>query len=320
MLSREEATAVLGLPRCSPVGGDELRAAYRRASLRAHPDKPGGSREQFYRVRDAYESLQQQQQAQPDARTIIVHRAIDMLRMLMMMYVAWSTQPPPPPPTPRPSPPDIQLDIPVSLEDIFAERAKRVVISVHRGGAMLRETLVVAPRPECYRFVGRGDQFAGGIYGDVSVRVSVAPHPVFATDTTSPFDLHHVVRVTPMDHYFGCARTVDHVDGGPAIEAMYSASSGTVHVERGRGLPRHVDRTRGDLYVFFELEMPELPRSHLEREDVRRAFRKAFMSSNDVDEDALADVDGDADDGGLDDHVCVLEVEGHVLGHDGGDG
>lgn len=39
----------------------DIGRAYRRASLRAHPDKPGGNRAKFARVKAAYEMLQTQQ-------------------------------------------------------------------------------------------------------------------------------------------------------------------------------------------------------------------------------------------------------------------
>lgn len=39
------------------VSADEIKAAYRRACMRAHPDR-GGSEEQFRAVQKAYEDLQ----------------------------------------------------------------------------------------------------------------------------------------------------------------------------------------------------------------------------------------------------------------------
>ena len=39
------------------VSADEIKAAYRRACMRAHPDR-GGSEEQFRAIQKAYEDLQ----------------------------------------------------------------------------------------------------------------------------------------------------------------------------------------------------------------------------------------------------------------------
>lgn len=47
--------ATLGLERTA--SDSEVKAAYRRAAKKAHPDAPGGSREAFLSVKAAYELL-----------------------------------------------------------------------------------------------------------------------------------------------------------------------------------------------------------------------------------------------------------------------
>lgn len=46
---------VLGIPRDASI--DEVTAAYRRLSMKMHPDRPGGSVEEFQRVKAAYDAL-----------------------------------------------------------------------------------------------------------------------------------------------------------------------------------------------------------------------------------------------------------------------
>jgi curved DNA-binding protein CbpA len=50
--SARRVLGVLGV-----ASAEETRAAFHRASLRAHPDKPGGSHEEFVQVTEAYEVL-----------------------------------------------------------------------------------------------------------------------------------------------------------------------------------------------------------------------------------------------------------------------
>jgi hypothetical protein len=50
----QECLALLGIPEDSQLTYDGLKRGYRQASLRAHPDKPGGSKEAFDAVRQAF--------------------------------------------------------------------------------------------------------------------------------------------------------------------------------------------------------------------------------------------------------------------------
>lgn len=51
----QAACKVLGVSKDATP--DEIRSAYRKMSLRAHPDKPGGSNEAFQLVQNAYDTL-----------------------------------------------------------------------------------------------------------------------------------------------------------------------------------------------------------------------------------------------------------------------
>ena len=53
-MTRAEALALLGVG--EEATADELKKAYKRKALRAHPDK-GGSKEQFQRLAEAYKCL-----------------------------------------------------------------------------------------------------------------------------------------------------------------------------------------------------------------------------------------------------------------------
>lgn len=55
-MTRGQALAILGL-RENVAVLEDVKPAYRKMALLTHPDKPGGSREKFQPVLDAYEFL-----------------------------------------------------------------------------------------------------------------------------------------------------------------------------------------------------------------------------------------------------------------------
>ena len=54
--ARQRDLDLLGLRDPHPTA-EEVRRAYKKAALQAHPDKPGGSTERFKQVARAYENL-----------------------------------------------------------------------------------------------------------------------------------------------------------------------------------------------------------------------------------------------------------------------
>jgi curved DNA-binding protein CbpA len=54
----QESLALLGIDDSDSLTYERLKAGYKRASLRAHPDKPGGSKEKFDEVRKAFQYVE----------------------------------------------------------------------------------------------------------------------------------------------------------------------------------------------------------------------------------------------------------------------
>lgn len=54
----QESLAVLGIDESDDLTHERLKSAYKRRSLRVHPDKPGGSKEAFDEVRRAYQYVE----------------------------------------------------------------------------------------------------------------------------------------------------------------------------------------------------------------------------------------------------------------------
>jgi DnaJ-class molecular chaperone len=201
-------------------------------------------------------------------------------------------------------PPPISVDLCVPLEEVWQARVKKIVIWARRRAPLLgstmslriweRQTLLVSlvdlrrlSADGCsgeLRMEGMGDDPPfWGPRGDVVVRWSMPPHPVYRPDDTlSPFDLHAEITIGPVDFYYGRTFALPILGtAGPQWSVTHHGAQGrSVHVERGAGLPvassAHADR--GDLYVFFQLHMPKMSQAHLDRADVRAAFDLLFAT------------------------------------------
>ena len=71
------AYELLGLTRGQDYQPADINTAYKKASRRAHPDKPGGDRERFEEIKEAYDVLHDD-----------VHRAIyDLMHLHLVSHV-----------------------------------------------------------------------------------------------------------------------------------------------------------------------------------------------------------------------------------------
>ena len=141
----------------------------------------------------------------------------------------------------------LTVDLPVSLEDIYHARVKKIVVSVVRRPLFTRTRqalyvrLMRSDRSEPLRhehlFPGMGDDslaemllpalfgrerkapgFTKGARGDVLVRLVVAPHPVFSPDPVLyPCDLHATVPLSLHGYCHGQTTTLPHFSGTPVV-------------------------------------------------------------------------------------------------------
>ena len=292
-------TDVLGLSKDATL--QEIRTAYKRSALAHHPDKPGGSAASFALVHRAYQdALNNHHGGDLGTDTSTVTAIAQFMRWFAAAAKAAMML------KEQIRAPDIVIDLPVTLEDVFFRRVKKVVLSVRRWSAeaasfVRQRQVVMVPVTEArdrdVSFEACGDDPDVAWFmlmkssmntnnnsrtrGDVRVRVRYQPHDVYRVDdTVSPLDLHAEVSVSPIHYYYGMSVDLPHFEG-PAIRAEYHGRTGRkVHVEHGRGLfataPSTV--TRGDVYVFFELAMPDIPTERLDDPSFYSALEYVFCS------------------------------------------
>lgn len=140
---------------------------------------------------------------------------------------------------------DLRLTLPVTLEDLYFMRRKKLVVQVMDDeGGLFKRPLVLSllhHRDE-YTFQGMGDAspWYGVKNGDIIVSLKVERHPAFYRDEVlSRFDLHVTKRLTLYDFYYGCNVYVTHLNGS-TFELWY-------HPVGAFGSERSVDGDAFDL-------------------------------------------------------------------------
>lgn len=293
-----DAYGVLGLS--NPVGHAtpaEVRAAYKRLAVKLHPDKnsSSSSTQGFVDLTQAYRvALEHAQARADDPEGSERFEALSTVLKALLAQVLKSSLFGEEDVDVNAKPPDVVVSLVVSLRDVYFAQAKVVGVTVQRGDREHRVSLVVplleVPGRTEFRFEGDGDVPEGwtGRPGDVVVNVTVDPETMKACTPDTVLhdrDLHAVIDISPKEFYYGASLMLEHPSGVPVRVVYERADRGgrrrrSVLLYPGLGLPR--DETlasRGDLYVFLELCMPELSDEHLTDRRVWEAFDIAFVEN-----------------------------------------
>ncbi len=117
------------------------------------------------------------------------------------------------------------------------------------------------------RLTGEGNPGPPGSQpGDLYVVVKVADHPVFER---REFDLHCTLPVNVAQAVLGAEIEVETFDGPQTVRLPEGTQTGANFKMRGLGVPHLNSRTRGDLYVHLDVQIPK----KLSREQ-RRLFEE----------------------------------------------
>ena len=126
------------------------------------------------------------------------------------------------------------------------------------GGRTERLTIKIPPglsSGEVLRLKGQGGSIAGGPSGDVLVTVDVAPHPWFRREGDN---LMIELPVTPQEAVLGARIDVPTLDEGPVVLTIPpGTSSGTKLRLRGKGIINQKTGTSGDELVEVRIVVPE---------------------------------------------------------------
>ncbi len=107
----------------------------------------------------------------------------------------------------------------------------------------------------------------GGPSGDLIIGINVRPHPIFERDGS---DIYCEVPVTFVDAALGAEIDIPTLEGKQKYDIPEGTQNGTTFTLRGKGIPRVNSKSRGDLYLTINVEVPKNLNS--EQKDILRKF------------------------------------------------
>jgi len=116
----------------------------------------------------------------------------------------------------------------------------------------------------------------GGPAGNLNVRISVNPHPVFER---REFDIYVDIPITFVQACLGCQIDIPTIDGQTIKHKIpEGVQSSTVYNFKGRGVPYINSKGRGDMYVKILVETPKNLSS--KQKDMLKEFEKTITDKN----------------------------------------
>lgn len=158
---------------------------------------------------------------------------------------------------------DVEIDLPVFLEETLSEEAKSIEYRLpHYGEAGrlkdIKKTLKVKiPKGvtdgERIRLKGQGGPgYGNGASGDLYLRIKLVPHPLF--DVVGK-DLNITLPVAPWEAALGATVTVPTLSGKISLTIKPGSQTGQRLRVKGKGLASR--QGQGDLYVILKVVMPD---------------------------------------------------------------
>lgn len=280
-----------------------IRCAFRRLALTQHPDK-GGDAHYFRSMRLAHDVLLAHcttgRQPGPFDCAALVEAIAPFAAVMTLLAARLAAE------RAGMKAPPVRAQVRLTLEDVVERQKKLVQLRVLRLGANTPQRQVVVlqpPDPEAlfdaadqstkltftYPSAGDDSWFSDCERGDATLEAHLEAHPVYELDrVVDPLDIHATVEVSVRDYYYG--RDVRLPRLGPSYPELvvhYGRSSldeqqpfrtrtaSSISIP-GKGI-LSADGTRvGNMYVFFDLVLPDLARETLERTAVRLFFEVLF--------------------------------------------
>lgn len=105
---------------------------------------------------------------------------------------------------------------------------------------------------EMIKLVGKGEAVAGGVMGDLYVKIHVLPSKKFSR---SGFDISTILEISVTDGLLGTEKQVETLEGILRVQIPIGTASNSILRIRGKGIPRQRGG-RGDLLITILIKPP----------------------------------------------------------------
>lgn len=238
---QEDPYTVLEINRFAST--EDVKKAYRRLCLKYHPDKCGGDSEQFIKVQNAYDKLMKEKDS-------------NINFFIVFLYFLYSSS--------FSIPQDITLSVSVPIEDIYNNRIKKLTYTRFNNTCKkVVETMYLELQgwKEEYVLENFGDYHPfSGKHGNLIIKVNVVNDSKYKhielNLILNRYDLYSTISVDLFEYMFGVNRKLLYFNDEELSINHTPRTDGDVLVFANKGLCKdETDIVRGDLYVFFNLDI-----------------------------------------------------------------
>jgi curved DNA-binding protein len=152
---------------------------------------------------------------------------------------------------------DVMYDLSVTLDEVVSGATKEIAFR-RENGELARVNVKIPPgisTGKKLRIPGKGlSGAAGGISGDLYIRITVSEHPLFTREES---DLYLDREIALTQAVLGSTIEVPTLEGVRKIKVPAGTQSHSKIRLKGYGLPHFQGKGRGDLYVRVMVEIPK---------------------------------------------------------------
>ena len=238
---------------------DELKKAYKKASMQHHPDR-GGDESKFKEINEAYSTLKDPQKRQeydnpqPQFSQGFGPNGFQGMGGFEDLFANFGfnvrgRQ--------QQVNPDITIAARISLEEAFTGKVMVASYRLRTGKEEVVEIKIPpgAKNGNTIRYEGFGEEGFPGPRGNLHVKIQVTPHSIFAVDG---INLHCTAKANIFDFIIGGNILIKTLDGGKVkVNIPAGTSPNTKFSIHGYGMPDLRTGRRGNLYVTIGGYVPK---------------------------------------------------------------